>query len=129
MSCYVDEPIHPFRGMKMCHLWADSLDELLAMVDRIGVDRRWIQGHPELSLGKAKLASWVHFDIAKGKRALAIQAGAIEMDRYACAYHDAKQKGRERQMQLIEELRERAGRPKDGIVRLAATADVGGGHE
>lgn len=117
MTCYVDQPIYPFGRMMMCHLWADSLDELLAMVDRIGVDRKWIQGHPELSHGKHRLASWVHFDIAKGKRALAILAGAVEMDRYACAYHDSKQKGRHRQMALIEELRVRAGKPADGIVQ------------
>jgi hypothetical protein len=46
----------------MCHMWADTLDELMAMADRIGVARRWIQGHPQLSIGKAKNASWVHFD-------------------------------------------------------------------
>ena len=45
-------------------------DELLAMADRIGVDRKWIQKagrHDE------------HFDIAMTKRALAVAAGAIEV--------------------------------------------------
>ncbi len=82
MACYVDPAVHPFGRMIMCHLWADTLEELLAMVDRIGVQRKWIQGHPTLSWGKHRLASWVHFDIATGKRALAVAAGAIETDRF-----------------------------------------------
>jgi hypothetical protein len=82
MACYVDPSAHAFGRMKMCHLWADSDDELLAMADRIGVQRKWIQGHPTLSFGKHRNASWAHFDIAMSKRALAVQAGAIETDRY-----------------------------------------------
>jgi len=82
MACYVDPSAHAFGRMVMCHLWADSDDELLAMVDRIGVQRKWIQGHPKLSFGKHRNASWVHFDIAMSKRALAVQNGAIETDRY-----------------------------------------------
>lgn len=90
MSCYVDDVEHPFLGMLMCHLWADSLDELLEMVDRIGVERKWIQGHPTLSFGKHRTASWVHFDIPKGKRARAIGAGAILTDRYGPLEHCAR---------------------------------------
>lgn len=56
--------------MKMCHMIADSTDELLAMAARIGVDRRWIQ--------KAGTAH-EHFDIALSKRGLAVEAGAIEV--------------------------------------------------
>ncbi|AYO85378.1 DUF4031 domain-containing protein [Methylobacterium brachiatum] len=117
MSCYVDQPIFPFGRMMMCHLWADSLDELLAMVDRIGVDRKWIQGHPELSFGKHRDASWIHFDIAKGKRALAIAAGAIETDRYGASYFDAQRRGRAKMVADIEEIRTKAGKPVDGIIR------------
>lgn len=82
MTVYVDDVAHQFGRMRMCHLWADTLDELLAMVDRIGVDRKWIQGHPELSFGKHREASWVHFDIAMSKKRLAIEAGAVMTDRY-----------------------------------------------
>jgi len=124
MSCYVDQPIFPFGRMMMCHLWADSLDELLAMVDRIGVDRKWIQGHPDLSFGKHRYASWVHFDIAKGKRALAIQAGAIETDRYGASYFDAQRRGRTKMVADIEEFRAKAGKPVDGIIR--PTEDTSG---
>lgn len=116
MSVYVDQPIFPFGNMMMCHLWADSLDELLAMVDRIGVQRKWIQGHPTLSFGKHRNASWVHFDIAKGKRALAIQAGAIETDRYGASYFEAQRRGLARRVEIIEGLRRRHGRPVHGFI-------------
>lgn len=71
MSVYVDEPIWTFGRMKMCHMAADSLDELLAMADRIGVARKWIQ-HPETPSRR-------HFDICKSKRERAIAAGAIPL--------------------------------------------------
>lgn len=72
MSVYVDSSIHPFGQMVMCHMIADTPDELHAMADRIGVARRWYQVPPK--------ASFWHYDIAKGKRALAVAAGAIECD-------------------------------------------------
>lgn len=54
----------------MCHMVADSQDELFAMADRIGVARKWIQ----------KInTSQEHFDICKSKRQLAIGNGAIEI--------------------------------------------------
>ncbi|WP_245304988.1 DUF4031 domain-containing protein [Rhizobium leucaenae] len=71
-------------------MWADTVPELLAMADRISVQRKWIQGHQTLSFGKHKNASWVHFDIAKTKRALAVKAGAIETDRYGPLEHTAR---------------------------------------
>lgn len=91
MTVYVDDVEHGFGRMKMCHLWADTLPELLAMVDRIGVAQKWIQGHPTLSFGKHRNASWVHFDIAKGKKALAIAAGAVLTDRFGPLEHEARQ--------------------------------------
>lgn len=82
MACYVDDVRHPFGNMVMCHLWADSEAELLAMVDRIGVQRRWIQRPPR--------ASWTHFDISLGKKAKAVAAGAIVTDRFGPSEHTAK---------------------------------------
>ncbi|ETX26591.1 DUF4031 domain-containing protein [Roseivivax isoporae] len=74
MTVYVDDmhllPLGRFGRMKMCHMIADSTDELLAMADRIGVSRRWIQ--------KAGTAG-EHFDIAMSKRAAAVAAGAVEI--------------------------------------------------
>lgn len=90
MSVYVDDMRAAFGRMVMCHMWADSDAELLAMADAIGVARKWIQGRPELSFGKHRRASWVHFDIALSKRALAVKAGAIETDRYGPVEHTAR---------------------------------------
>lgn len=52
------------------YMIADSSEELLAMADRIGVQRRWLQhaGTPK-----------EHFDISLTKRALAVSAGAREI--------------------------------------------------
>lgn len=73
MTVYVDKAQHAFGRMVMCHMLADSLPELLAMADTIGIDRKWYQGFDK--------ASCPHFDIAKSKRALAVQAGAVEVER------------------------------------------------
>lgn len=70
MTVFVDDMEAPFGRMKMCHMIADSREELLGMVDRIGVARRWIQDE-----GTAK----EHFDISKGKRAEAVRCGAVEI--------------------------------------------------
>lgn len=70
MTVYVDNMRATFGRMKMCHMIADSTDELLAMADKIGVDRKWLQksGTPH-----------EHFDIALIKRAAAVAAGAVEV--------------------------------------------------
>lgn len=107
MPVYVDPAQHPFGRMIMCHMWADTDAELLDMADKIGVARKWIQGHPTLSHGKHRSASWVHFDIAKGKRAIAVAAGAIETDRYGPALHTARLRGNEKMIATIENLRAR----------------------
>lgn len=101
MSVYVDDVEHKFGNMLMCHLWADTHSELLEMVDKIGVKRRWLQKPPK--------ASWVHFDIAKSKKALAIAAGAILTDRYGPALHTAMLKGNEAMIHNILRMRERNG--------------------
>lgn len=73
MSVYVDNARHPYGRMKMCHMLADSLHELHDMADKIGVARKWFQG-----VDKAGTA---HYDICLAKRKLAIEAGAVEVDR------------------------------------------------
>lgn len=71
MSVYVDNAEHRVGRMKMCHMLADTPEELRAMAVRVGVSVRWIQ-HP----GTPK----EHFDICKSARAKAVQLGAIEID-------------------------------------------------
>jgi len=112
MTVYVDDARHRFGCMVMCHMWADSLDELLAMVDRIGVARKWIQGHPTLSFGKHRNASWVHFDIAASKKALAIQHGAVLTDRFGPLEHLAK-------IDIASGQRERAHRGETKLRQIA----------
>ena len=70
MSVYVDNMRAKYGRMVMFHMVADTTDELLAMADKIGVARKWLQ-----HLGTPK----EHFDIALGKRELAVKAGAIEI--------------------------------------------------
>ena len=72
MSVYVDDMRASFGRMTMCHIVADSTEELLAMAGRIGVQRKWIQ---------CRGTSREHFDIAMSKRRLAVAAGAVEIDR------------------------------------------------
>jgi hypothetical protein len=68
VSVYVDQPRYPLGRMIMCHMLADSLEELHAMAGRIGVQRRHFQHD----------GRWPHYDICKAKRELAIRHGAIE---------------------------------------------------
>jgi hypothetical protein len=73
MSVYVDNFYVTgvtYRGMKMCHMVADTREELLQMVDKIGVKRKWIQ---------EKDTPREHFDICLSKRKKAVNFGAIEI--------------------------------------------------
>jgi hypothetical protein len=67
VGCYVDDMRAKFGRMTMCHMIADTDDELHAMADRIGVARKWFQGD--------------HYDLALSRRALAVAAGAQEITR------------------------------------------------
>lgn len=77
MTVYVDDMYLTKMGefkrrgggvMKMSHMVADSTEELIAMAEKIGVNRRWIQ--------KAG-THWEHFDVAMAAREKAVQAGAV----------------------------------------------------
>lgn len=70
MTVYVDNMRAQFGRLIMCHMIADTEEELLTMADKIGVKRKWHQ-HPGTHRA--------HFDIALSKRALAVSAGAIEI--------------------------------------------------
>lgn len=72
MAVYVDDAKNRFGRMTMCHMIADSTEELLDMADRIGVQRKWLQnpgGYRE------------HLDICQSKRTLAIEHGAAPVSR------------------------------------------------
>jgi hypothetical protein len=71
---YVDDAIWPFGRMMMCHMLADSRDELHAMADKIGVSRRWFQDK-----------TVPHYDLCKSKRSLALRSGAFKIDRWKMA--------------------------------------------
>jgi hypothetical protein len=71
MTVYVDDMRAQFGRMVMCHMLADTDDELHAMAATIGVARRWWQS-PAKTSGS-------HYDIALSKRALAVAAGAVEI--------------------------------------------------
>ncbi|EKE73936.1 DUF4031 domain-containing protein [Gallaecimonas xiamenensis] len=70
MAVYVDNMKAPFRNMVMCHMLADTDEELHAMAALIGMHRRWHQ-HP----GTHKS----HYDINLEMRALAVYHGALEI--------------------------------------------------
>lgn len=66
MTVYVDNARLPYRNMKMCHMIADTKEELFEMARQIGVHKRWFQEY----------ASTPHFDICQSKRTLALKLGA-----------------------------------------------------
>ena len=69
MSVYVDNARLPYGRMKMCHMVADTLEELHDMADKIGVMRKHFQ----------KKSKYPHYDICLAKRDLAINWGAKQV--------------------------------------------------
>ena len=69
MAVYIDNMNAPFGRMIMCHMVADTKEELLEMVDKIGVARKWIQDEGTYS---------EHFDVCLSAKKKAIAFGAIE---------------------------------------------------
>lgn len=69
MTVYVDDmfrvPMGQFGRMKMSHMIAESIDELHAMADQLGLQRRWFQRD--------------HYDISMSVRKKAVALGAVEI--------------------------------------------------
>ena len=76
MSVFVDCAENSLGRMKMCHMIADTPEELHSMAQRIGMRREWFQPR-----------SFPHYDVAKGRRVEAIRLGAIECDRRTFVGH------------------------------------------
>ena len=74
MGVYVDDmyrvPLGRSGRMKMSHMVASTTEELLAMADHIGLNRKWLQNEGEPS---------EHFDVSLAKRGTAVEAGAVEV--------------------------------------------------
>lgn len=70
MSVYVDKAKTKYGRMVMCHMVADTAQELVAMIRRIGVSEKHLQ-----HAGTYR----EHFDVCKSKRARAVALGAIEI--------------------------------------------------
>lgn len=98
MSIYVDELIHRglnYRGTKVksCHMMTDgNLIELHEMAIKLQM-RRWFQDHP----------THPHYDLMAGKRATAIEFGAIPVTGkemvIKCSLHFTE--GRRKEEQVI----------------------------
>lgn len=79
MSVYIDpEFLTPrsavWKWRSACHLFADTEGELDAFAPTIGLKPGWLQHRP----GKLR-----HYDLSPTKRALAVRAGAVYLDRVA----------------------------------------------
>jgi hypothetical protein len=66
---YVDKGKIPYRGrMKMSHMLADSVGELMEMAEKVGLKPEWFQPYPV-----------PHFDLCQTKRKMALDFGAKEI--------------------------------------------------
>jgi len=72
VSVYVDDAVHPWRGQRWAHLMADTLQELHAMAQRLGIPRRAFQNK----------TSGAHYDVTVDLREDAIRLGAIPISRH-----------------------------------------------
>lgn len=69
MAVYIDDMKRRYRNMVMSHMMADTLDELHAMADLLGLKREWFQ--------EAKPGGWSHhYDISESKALEALKLGA-----------------------------------------------------
>lgn len=72
MSVYVD-PIREVqygRWGYACHMIADTVEELHAMAEAIGMKKDWFQ-----------LKSFPHYDLLRFRRDAAVKLGAVELDK------------------------------------------------
>jgi hypothetical protein len=99
MAVYVDSVRFKYRGMVMCHMWADTEAELHRMAGRIGMSREWHQAPPT--------ASWSHYDVSLSRKKMAQSLGAILTDRFGALEHVARLKG---DTELLDRIQKRRAR-------------------
>lgn len=68
MAVYLDDSRNRYGRMIMCHMVADTLEELHEMADRIGMRREWFQP-----------LSSPHYDVCLTRRKKALELGAVEV--------------------------------------------------
>lgn len=68
MTVYVDDYRGKFGRMVMCHMMADSIQELHEFAARLGLKRSWFQD-----------GSAPHYDVSLTKRAEALELGAVHL--------------------------------------------------
>lgn len=108
MAVYVDDVRHRFRHLIMCHMWADTLPELLEMADAVGIAAKWLQGPPK--------SAWLHFDIPVEIKIEVIKRGARHMDRFGPVEHLARLRGDHQCLATIARARALRGLPPDGFL-------------
>lgn len=72
MTVYIDDAVHPWRGERWAHLMADTVPELHAMAQQLGIPRRAFQNR----------ASGAHYDVPAPLREQAIALGAVAISRH-----------------------------------------------
>lgn len=72
MTVYVDDAVSLWRGQRWAHLMADTLDELHAFAQRLGVPRHSFQDR----------TSGAHYDIPAALREQALALGATPISRH-----------------------------------------------
>jgi len=76
MSVYVDDANISWRGKRWCHLYADSLAELVEFGDRIGLKREWLQ-NPDGTSERTGQTALPHYDVTGQMLDNAVTHGAI----------------------------------------------------
>ncbi len=72
MTVYIDDAVHPWRGERWAHLMADTVPELHAMAQQLGIPQRAFQNRP----------SGAHYDVPAPLREQAIALGAVAISRH-----------------------------------------------
>ncbi len=71
MAVYIDKANIKYKRMIMCHMIADSYEELHDMAKKIGMKSAWFQSN----------ASFPHYDVCLMRKKKALEYGAIEVSR------------------------------------------------